>query len=422
MHRRRFVAVASAVLASTALLVGGGYSAFALLAPLDAVSPVVQPLGSVSTPEASVDLPGYGGWAIGDADSEAIYASRGIDEVRPIASIAKVVTALVVLHEHPIAEGESGETITLTASDAALVGRYQSINGTTAPARAGQTITQRQIIELMMVHSANNYAETLAVWAFGSVNAYVEAANAWIAAQGIDGLTIADTTGFSTSNAGSPRALLQLAQIAVDDPVVSAASALPSVTVAGVGTFTNRNLALGESGVTGLKTGTLRVAGSSLLFSAERTIDGAVDALPESDGTVGLVGVALGGPDHPTIANDLDDLLDSVVDDFHVITLGEPGAVIARYETEWGDVAELVVSESEQRLVWGEMTTVSFAPAPVLQPGLEMPAPGEVVVRWADDAVTLDLHWNGSLEGPPVEWRLAQPLESLGVVATTDRE
>jgi len=412
--RRRIAAgLVGGVVAATVVL-GGGYSAFALLAPLDPVAPVVQPLGSVTTPEPSVDLPGYGGWAIGDADTEVIYASRNVDDVRPIASIAKVVTALVVLQEHPIAEGEQGATLTLTAADAALVGRYQAINGTTAPARAGQSISQRQVIELMMVHSANNYAETLAVWAFGSVEAYVEAANAWIAAQGIENLTITDTTGFSTSNAGSPRALLRLARLAVNDPVVSAASALPSVTVPGVGTFENRNLALGDGGVTGLKTGTLRVAGSSLLFSAERMIDAAVDALPETEGAVGLVGVALGGPDHPTIANDLDDLLDSVVDDFHVITLGEPGAVVARYVTQWGDTAELVVTESEQRLVWGELSTVAFAPAPVLQPGTDPPAAGELIVRWGDESVALTLEWRGELEGPPLEWRMAQPLEALG--------
>ncbi len=413
MHRRRFVAVASAVLAATALAMGGGYSAFALLAPLDGVAPVVQPLGSISTPEPTVDLPAYGGWAIGDATSEQVYAGRSIDDVRPIASIAKVVTALVVLDERPIDDGEAGETLTLTAADAALVGRYQSINGTTAPARAGLSISQREVIQLMMVHSANNYAETLAVWAFGSVEAYVDAANEWLAEHGIENLTIADSTGFSTSNAGSPRAMLQLARLAVADPVVSAASALPSVTVSGVGTFENRNLALGENGVTGLKTGTLRVAGSSLLFSAERVVDGAVDVLPESAGTVGLVGVALGGPNHPTIAADLDDLLDSVVDDFHVVTLGEPGSVVAQYTTEWGDTAELVLAETQQRLVWGETTTVSFAPAPTLQPGLKAPPPGELLVRWGDESVRLDLEWRGALEAPPLDWRIAQPWESL---------
>lgn len=413
MHRRRVAIVAVAGLVSTALIVGGGYSAFALLAPLEAVNPVVQPLGSVLTPEPSVDLPGYGGWAIGDAHSGEIYASRKIDEVRPIASIAKVVTALVVLDERPIADGEAGETLTLTAADAALVGRYQAINGTTAPARSGLTISQRSVIELMMVHSANNYAETLAVWAFGSVDAYVDAANAWITEHGIENLTIADTTGFSTSNAGSPRAMLQLAKLAVADPVVSAASALPSVTVPGVGTFDNRNLALGDNGVTGLKTGTLRVAGSSLLFSAERAVEGAVDALPESSGVVGLVGVALGGPNHPQIAADLDRLLDTVADDFHVITLGEPGSVVAIYTTEWGDTVELVVADTEQRLVWGEISTVAFAPAPPLQPGLEAPPPGELLVRWNDESVRLDLEWRGSLDAPPLDWRMAQPWESL---------
>ena len=60
------------------------------------------------------------------------------------------------------------------------------------------------------------------------------------------------------------RALLDLGRLALADPVVAAAAALPAVTVPGIGTYENRNLIVGVDGVTGLKTGTLIEADATL--------------------------------------------------------------------------------------------------------------------------------------------------------------
>jgi len=228
-----------------------GYGVFAALAPVPAAEPVVQSLPDVVTPAPEVSIPGYGAAAIGAAEGHQIFASRGLDEVRPIASITKVVTALVVLDAHPIDTGSPGATITLTTADSALVDRYRALNGTTAPAPAGATITQREVIELMMVASANNYAETLATWAFGSVADYLTAARDWLDAHDLESVSVGDTTGFSLLNRASPRALLDLGRLALADPVVAAAAALPEVTVPGIGTYEYRNLSVGVDGVAG---------------------------------------------------------------------------------------------------------------------------------------------------------------------------
>lgn len=396
---------ATGVVAALALATASiGYTAYAALAPLPAVAPVVLPLAQVSTPAATVALPSYGASAIAAADGEQIYAGRDLDTARPIASIAKVVTALVVLAERPIEGDGPGASITLTAADSRLPARYAAINGTVAPAPAGAVVTQRQMIELMMVHSANNYAESLAVWGFGSVDAYLEAARRWLDAQGLESIRIADTTGFSPDNRATPRDLVALARIAAADPVVAAASARRTLTVPGIGTYENRNLALGTAGITGLKTGTLRIVGSNLLFS------GTVTA---AETPVDVVGVVIGAPDQPTIARDLRRLIASVVDDFHVVTIGEPGAVVARYTAPWGDTAELVVDESVDDLVWGEVRSVAFTTAPEVLPGLGTRAAPALIVRYADREVRLDLRWVGSIGEPPLSWRLAQPLAEL---------
>jgi D-alanyl-D-alanine carboxypeptidase (penicillin-binding protein 5/6) len=402
-RRRRGGAVAAAAV-TAALLAASTYAGFALLAPIDPIVPQVLDLEGVATPAAEVTLPSYGGSAIGDAESDHLYAGVDVDTPRPIASLTKVITALVVLHEYPIEPGADGATITLTAADSRLVSTYAAINGTTAPAPAGGTITQRAVIELMMVHSANNYAETLAVWAFGSVDAYLSAARGWLDEQGLTGISVADTTGFSPENRASPRSLLRLARVATADPVVAAAAALPRVAVPGIGSFENRNLIVGADGVTGLKTGTLRASGSSLLFSAEH-------AGPTGEHRV--VGVVLNGPDGPRVAADARALLLSVRDDYHEVELVAEGAVVARYSAPWGDTAEVRTATGVNDVVWGEMASVSTVRAPELQPGVDVDDEPTLEVRYAGERVRLPLQWVGTIDEPPLDWRLAQPLNDL---------
>ena len=398
--------VTSILAGSTALLLalGGGYVIFAVLAPIDPIVPQVLHLDGVATPAAEVTLPSYGGSAIGDAESDHLFAGVDVDTPRPIASITKVITALVVLNEHPIDEGTDGATITLTRDDSRLVSSYAAINGTTAPAPVGRTITQRAIIELMLVHSANNYAETLAVWAFGSVDDYLSAARTWLDEQGLTDISVADTTGFSPENLASPRSLLRLARVATAHPVVATAAALPNVTVPGIGSFDNRNLIIGVDGVTGLKTGTLRASGSSLLFSAEH-------AGPTGEHRV--VGVVLNGPDGPQVAADARALLLSVRDDYHEIELVAEGTVVARYSTPWGDSAEVWVARDVDDIVWGEVSSSTIARAPTLQPGVDRVSEPLVEVRYAGQRVRVPVRWVGTIDEPPLDWRLEQPLNDL---------
>lgn len=399
--RRRAVAATSAVVVSGLAI---SYVAYALLAPLPAVYSTVQPLPAISTPSSSVSLPGYGSSAIGAVDDTRIFAATELDTPRPIASITKVITALVVLEARPVEEGSAGEQLTLTAADARLRDRYVAVGGSVAPAPEGLMISQRQVIELMMVHSANNYAETLAVWAFGSVDAYLFEARAWLDRNDLTTINVADTTGFSPSNTASPRALIALGRLALADPVVSAASELPAATVAGVGTYTNRNRILGIDGVTGLKTGTLDEAGACLLFTAEHDIDGE---------TVRVVGVVLGGPNHQQLAADVRVLLASIRDDYHDLQVSDEGQIVALYETPWGERVRLEVAESVDALVWGGVNTRASLTPPTLQPGVKMPPPPPLTVRYGGKTVEISVRFVGELDGPDLAWRLGQPVVEL---------
>lgn len=407
MRRRPILLVAGV---STALVVSGAglYSTIALTAPLPAVDGLALERASVSTPAETVALPGYGASAVGPLDEPgAVYAGVDLDTLRPIASITKLVTTLVVLERAPLAVGEPGPTITLDAAAGSLDEQYRAINGSVAPAAEGLQLTQRQLIDLTLVYSANNYADTLAIWAFGSVEAYVAAAQEWIARSGIENLQVVDATGFSPQSAASPRALLELARIALAHPVVADSVALQRIDVPGVGAFENRNTALGIDGITGLKTGTTEEAGACLLFSGRAEVAGEV---------VDVVGVVLDAEVHAQAAADARGLLLSVVDDYRSVEVATAGDVVARWRSPWGEEAELRIAESAQTLVWGAATSQSFVPTPALRAG-SLPEAPTMVVQVGDEQVDVRLEWSGPIEGPGLEWRLLQPLREAGILA-----
>ncbi len=63
----------------------------------------------------------------------------------------------------------------------------------------------------VLLASSNNHADTLVRWAFGGVEPYVEAANAWLAEQGFTATRVADATGLSGDNVGTAEELARLA-------------------------------------------------------------------------------------------------------------------------------------------------------------------------------------------------------------------
>lgn len=409
MPRRPIAALAAAVSGASIVSAAGLYATLAMLAPVQAVAAQIVPRTEVSTPAESLSLPGYGASAIGPLDEPGkVYGGSELDTPRPIASITKVVTTLVVLDRYPIAAGEQGAAITLTDADAALVDAYLARNGSIAPAPAGLELSQRQIVDLMLVWSANNYAESLATWAFGSEEAYVAEAAAWLDREGIEGVTIADSTGFSPESAATPRALLEIARRAADNPVIAESAAQQRIHVPGVGAFENRNSALGLDGVTGLKTGTTAEAGSCLLFSARTEVEGE---------TVDLVGVVLDAPNHSTVARDVRTLLGSAVDDYRPVVVGSRGEIVARWTAPWGDTAELRVADAVDALVWGDATSQSFVPSPRLWAGRGLPDAATMTVQLGDEQLDVPLEWSGAIESPDLGWRLLQPLREWGILA-----
>ncbi|MEO7350236.1 MAG: D-alanyl-D-alanine carboxypeptidase, partial [Terrimesophilobacter sp.] len=195
------------------------YLPMSLLAPLEPIAPVLISVSAPENPIVELDWPGNGSAAIGAVGYRGVLAHGSDTSPRPIASITKVITALVVLDEKPLAPGESGPVITMTQHD---VTRYQwqiAHNGSAKPVAPGVKFTQRELLDIVLIASANNYAETMARWAFGSEESFLVAARAWLDAHGLGGIHLVDSTGLDPRNTATPADLIELGKLALANPL-----------------------------------------------------------------------------------------------------------------------------------------------------------------------------------------------------------
>jgi D-alanyl-D-alanine carboxypeptidase (penicillin-binding protein 5/6) len=386
------------------ILSAGFYLPMTLLAPIAPVAAQVQSAASDTQLAADVSWPNFGASAIGAVGFPGILASSGNTEPLPIASITKIVTSLVILNSKPLTVGEPGPTITFTAKDAALVQAYAARNGETKPVRAGMTLSQLQVNEVMLVASANNYAESYSTWAFGSQAGFLDAARSWLAAHGLDHTTLLDSSGMNPGNRSTASDLVALGKLALANPVVAGIVSTKSVTIPNVGEIKNSNKLLGHGGVDGIKTGTLDEAGACLLFSTQFTLAGH---------SITLVGVALGGVDHPSLDAAVQSLIATAKKGFHSVTLAKVGQSFASYSTPWKSKAHAVATKSESVLVWSNTpiaVKVTTTEVGLARAGKHV---GSVVFTAGTQKISVPLALEKAIDDPGALWRLSNPFGLL---------
>lgn len=203
----------------------------------------------------------------------------------PIASVAKVMTAYLVLAAHPLAAGSDGFTLTVSAADVADTARRRSQDQSLVPVVAGERLTERQALMALLLPSANNVAVMLARRVAGTVRAFVARMNDAATRLGMRQTTYTDPSGFDPRTVSTAGDQLILAETVADDPVLAAMMATRSYRLPVAGTVYNTNQLLGSGGFVGMKTGSDDAAGGCLMFRVERRSGGAV---------VELIGVVLG--------------------------------------------------------------------------------------------------------------------------------
>jgi D-alanyl-D-alanine carboxypeptidase (penicillin-binding protein 5/6) len=247
--------------------------------------------------------PEVGQAAVGSVEDGLLASSSHNEEVRPTASMAKVITALAIMKKQPFDLGQTGETYTLTYRDVANYEAAAAKGGSVVPVYEGMELTQYKAMQAMLIASGNNIAETLVQKIFGSEKAYTAYAEDMLKDMGLSRTAVADASGFSSSTVSTPSELVLIGIAALKDPVIANIVAQPQAQIPGVGTIKNTNELLGVSGVVGIKTGTTEDAGSCLLFA------GRYEA--ENGQEVTIVGVIMGDTNAASLFNNSQKLLES---------------------------------------------------------------------------------------------------------------
>ncbi|MFD7055896.1 D-alanyl-D-alanine carboxypeptidase family protein [Streptomyces mirabilis] len=215
--------------------------------------------------DGAIPWPEEGQTAVG-LQGMAATQTRGEQLPVPIASLTKVMTAYVILKDHPLEPGEPGPRIEVDrqATNEAGVGDESSV-----PVRAGQRYSQHQLLQMLLIPSANNVARLLARWDSGSQGAFAKKMRNTADELGMDHSTYTGASEIEASTTSTAADQLELTRQAIKIPVFRDIVASPTATVPGIGLIHNSNPLLGTSGVVGIKTGSSTPAGGNLLRAAE---------------------------------------------------------------------------------------------------------------------------------------------------------
>jgi serine-type D-Ala-D-Ala carboxypeptidase (penicillin-binding protein 5/6) len=236
--------------------------------------------------------PAYGQAAFVQSGQSQVQAGPN-QHAAPIASVAKVMTAYLVLRDHPLRLGEDGPTITLTDADVADTDRRRGQEESVVPVAAGEQLTELQALQALLLPSANNIAAVLARWDAGSADRFAARMNATARSLGMTHTRYTDPSGYDDATVSTAADQVRIVDRAMRLPAFASIVATPSVTLPVAGTVHNTNTLVGYEGFVGVKTGSTSAAGGCFAFRAIRWIDGKRTA---------ITGVVLGQPGHNQIA------------------------------------------------------------------------------------------------------------------------
>ena len=235
---------------------------------------LVQTASVPTLPVLSEMLPGdYKGKAIA-IDGEIVQGTSAAPQ--PTASTAKIILGLAVMEKKPFSPGETGETITISSEFFQKYLWYSTHNGSTTAVALGEEISQYDALASVFLASSNNMADTLAIWAFGSLEEYQGYATDLIARLGLNNTIVGvDASGYSETTVSTAEDLAKAAGELLRQPILKEIVGLKTHIVPVAGTLTNTNKILGDTlnnniVVSGVKTGYIGdISGYNLISSYE---------------------------------------------------------------------------------------------------------------------------------------------------------
>ena len=385
-------------------LTAASVRALAPAPPLQAEVNLVSSTFTIPGHPPAIPMPSSGSMAVA-VEGAGVVAQKNGSHVGAIGSIAKIMTALLVLRAHPLAPGAQGPTLTINAADVADYERVVAEDGSSVAVTLGEKLTERDLLLGLLLPSANNFADLLGTWVAGSDGAFVAQMNAQAQALGMNSTHFADTSGYSSQTVSTPLDLITLGRVALANPTLAQLVRTQQATMTNGETIYNLDSLLSTPGWLGIKTGETGAAGACLLFAAREQVAGGH--------FVTVIGAQLGASSLSSVFSSVSRAVTATVD---AATLFGPAALpmtINGYlRTAWGSASHVtpVMAGNPQIVVFpGEtvdaLLTISATSAENgLSPGhrvgeVTLWEGGQVVARW-------NVLLNSPIKPAPIGWRI----------------
>jgi D-alanyl-D-alanine carboxypeptidase (penicillin-binding protein 5/6) len=348
-----------------------------------------------------IPWPGGASGAIGAAGL-GLIATSGNQQPVSAASVTKVMTALVILTDKPLKRNESGPTITITDTDVQSYLADQANKESVVIVQAGEQLTELQLLEGLLIPSANNFAQTLARWDAGSIAAFVASMNKRAADLHMTHTTFTDTSGASPKTVSTPSDLMALGVEAMKQEVFAQIVRMAQADLPIAGLVYNVDAVLGQSGIIGIKTGSGLAEGANFLFAADATIDGQ---------SVRLYGCVMGLPTLARAFAAAKSLIASMQSNLHVRRIIARNQAVATYATPWGGQSDLLSTVDVDLVEWPGMIVRQTLDAPSIvvdKPIAPGTREGTEHVLLGDYVLDVELVTASSLYPPGRAWRLTR--------------
>lgn len=385
------------------LLIVAAVAAFQWFRPIPAVAatPLLPKTDTVPGTPPALPWPPRGSAAVG-VSGLGFIASSGNEQAVPAASVAKVMTALIVLIDDPLLVGAIGPGITVADADVQAYRRDLAQGQSVVEVHGGEVLSELQVLQGMLIPSANNYAELAARWDAGSVDTFVGKMNARAAAMKMTHTHFADPAGASPQTVSTPTDLLTLGIAAMKDAVFASVVAMPQVDLPIAGTVYNVDAALGQEGIVGIKTGSGLSSGANFLYAAKLAVDGH---------QILLLGCVMGQASLATAFDAAKRLIAAMTPALHVRRVVAQNQSIATYTTPWGNGTDIVSQSDVDLAEWPGMILRQDLHANALVIDRPLPAmtrEGTLRLVLGDYDLTLPLLTADPLYPPGRLWRLTR--------------
>ncbi|MFF2465209.1 D-alanyl-D-alanine carboxypeptidase [Streptomyces mirabilis] len=304
--------------------------------------------------DASIPWPSSGQGAL-DVQGIGSFGTSGAQKAAPIASVAKVMTAYVILRDHPIKSGDGAKIkVDQKAQDQSDAGDESTVN-----VHAGDTITQKEALEGVLIASANNVARLLARWDAGSETAFVAKMNAAAKDLGMTNTTYTDPSGLTKTTVSTAADQVKLAKAAMKDASFREVARMMEYTDYKGTRHSNWNHLVGSNNVIGIKTGTTTAAGGNLVFAATKEIGGEVRTIVGA-----VISQGPGGSDNTILGGALaagDKLIRAAQASLKSATILKKGDVVGYVDDGLGGRTPVVITKDVTAVGWaGLKVKLSF--------------------------------------------------------------